>query len=127
MTTESVESIAARLLTPEDRRRVEVYFKLTDQLDQILPAAEGVTEALGDVLNDPDTSEEAKAAAKESFRETSAATRELLELIGGQDIARKLPSPEMIRTYALVEMARVVDTIRTDISEIKSMLERGLM
>lgn len=126
MTTEnSVENVVKRLMSPEDRTRVEAYFRLTDQLAQMLPAAEGVTEALEGVLRDPDTSEEAKAAATESYRETSEATREVLALIGGADIERKLPTQEMIRTYALVEIARVVDEVRADISEIKTTLKSG--
>jgi hypothetical protein len=124
-TVGKVERAVRAILSPTDTRRVELYLRLSETLDEVAVASEETHQALQDVLNDPNVSDEDKEQAKDSFAKAGDFTRNVINKMTDAGFEGTLPTPDMLRAYALIEIARAIDEMRIDMAEIKQAVELG--
>lgn len=119
-----VETVVGALLSPTDRKRVEVYLRLIGTLGEITTVAAKLSEEYQAVLRDPNTTPEARVETERSYAETMRQVADVIARMDATEVEGKVPTPEMLRTYALVEVAKALDEMRDDVKTIKDGIER---
>lgn len=124
-TVGKVERAMRATLSYTDTRRVEAYLTLSEAMDEVAVKSDATRKALEAVLSDPATTDADKERARESFEEVHNVARDVLDKMEDEGFERQLPTPEMLRAYALIEIARAIDGLRADVAEIKEGIELG--